>query len=116
MHIQLGIPTDKERCGILTLLLKDEVLASDVAIPRLAMMTERYTGSDLKSMCVTAAIEAVAESERDSTSRTVRFRHFKAAMSTIKATRLAKALEREFRAFGNDPLSGEQQAAGPDDE
>ncbi|KAM4064483.1 ATPase family associated with various cellular activities (AAA) domain-containing protein [Hirsutella rhossiliensis] len=110
MQIQLGIPTLIGRCGILQLLLKGEVLAPDVSIARLAMVTERYTGSDLKNMCVAAATECVGELEQDTSKRTLEFRHFKSAMETIKATGLSKVLEKEFRNFENHAQFGTQQA------
>jgi SpoVK/Ycf46/Vps4 family AAA+-type ATPase len=99
VRIHLDIPTTAQRFGILNLLLKDETLGVDVSIDRLAKMTTRYTGSDLKNMCVTAATECVSEQDEDSAKRVLRLRHFQAAMISIKATGLSKTVENEFRNF-----------------
>ncbi|KAK4445737.1 spastin [Podospora aff. communis PSN243] len=115
MQIQLDIPTPAQRQGILKLILKDENLAPDVSIEKLAKLTSRYTGSDLKNMCVTAATECVWELKEDSQHRIIHFRHFKSAMDNIKATALTKTMQHELRSFGKgDGSMG--QARQRDDE
>jgi len=52
---QVPTPSEQERRGILTVILKRETIASDVTIEELARMTPQYTGSELKSMCRLAA-------------------------------------------------------------
>lgn len=111
MQIHLDIPTPAQRHGILTLLLEGEngeTLASDVTIERLVKLTPRYTGSDLKNMCVTAATECVGETkpEDDSPHRVLQFRHFKSAMANIKATGLSKTMQHELRNFGKSEGAG----------
>ncbi|CAI4213821.1 unnamed protein product [Parascedosporium putredinis] len=99
VRIHLDVPTAAQRFGILGLLLKDEVLGADVSVDRLAKMTTRYTGSDLKNLCVTAATSAVSEQAEDSEHRVLRLRHFQTAMISIKATGLSKTVENEFQNF-----------------
>ncbi|KAK0715385.1 P-loop containing nucleoside triphosphate hydrolase protein [Lasiosphaeris hirsuta] len=108
MQIHLDIPTAAQRRGILDLILKKETLAPDVSIEKLVKLTPRYTGSDLKNMCVTAATECVWEMEEDSKERTLYLRHFKSAMVNIKATGLSKTMEHELRSFGRNEKPGTQ--------
>ncbi|KAG8772080.1 hypothetical protein FRC12_003249 [Ceratobasidium sp. 428] len=43
-------------------MLRDDELASDVSISDLAKKTDRFSGSDLKNLCVAAAMDALKES------------------------------------------------------
>lgn len=108
MQIHLDIPTPGQRQGILKIILKDEKLAPDVTLEKLVKLTSRYTGSDLKNMCVTAATECVGELKEDSQYRTVQLRHFKSAMINIKATGLSKTMEHDLRSFGENEKPGAQ--------
>ena len=63
--ILVDLPLRAEREKILRVMLRDEVLDSDVDIAYLAgEPTELYSGSDLKNLCVSAAMEAVREEVR----------------------------------------------------
>ncbi|KAL2133590.1 hypothetical protein VTI74DRAFT_2065 [Chaetomium olivicolor] len=62
--ILVDLPLKPEREAILRVMLKDETLAGDVDLPALAAETELYSGSDLKNLCVSAAMEAVREEVR----------------------------------------------------
>ena len=108
VHVHLDIPTTAQRYGILKLILKQERLAPDVTIEKLAKMTQRYTGSDLKNMCVAAATECVEAQIEDTTERELTMRHFQSAMATIKATGLSKTLQNEFNNFKNNASHGTQ--------
>jgi len=55
------LPGEKEREAILKILLRDEQLAEDVDVKTLAKKTEGFSGSDLKHLCVSAALDAVKE-------------------------------------------------------
>lgn len=101
VRILLDVPNLAHRCGILKLYLKNERLAHDVTVQRLAKMTPRYTGSDLKNMCVAAATECISEQEIDTSERILALRHFQSAMVTIKATGLSRQVENEFNNFKN---------------
>lgn len=59
--ILVDLPTSKDREGVLKIHLKGETLAADVSIPALAEQTPFYSGSDLKNVCVAAALAAVKE-------------------------------------------------------
>jgi AAA+ superfamily predicted ATPase len=62
--ILVDLPLSPERQAILRVMLQEEVLAPDVDLARLADDTELYSGSDLKNLCVSAAMEAVREEVR----------------------------------------------------
>ncbi|KAG5353982.1 hypothetical protein C0989_011470 [Termitomyces sp. Mn162] len=60
-RLLVDLPGEKERQEILKILLRDETLASDLDISALAKKTESFSGSDLKHLCVSAALDAVKE-------------------------------------------------------
>jgi ATP-dependent 26S proteasome regulatory subunit len=59
--ILVDLPSEKDREAILRLHLKDEALADEVSIAKLAEQTSLYSGSDLKNVAVSAALAAVRE-------------------------------------------------------
>ncbi|CAP71181.1 uncharacterized protein PODANS_6_5510 [Podospora anserina S mat+] len=63
--ILVDLPLGPEREKILGVMLKEEVLAEDVDLAQLAKETDLYSGSDLKNLCVSAAMEAVRQEVRD---------------------------------------------------
>ena len=62
-RILVDLPTEKDRLTILKLLLADEVLDPEVDLNDLAKRTNLYSGSDLKNVCVSAAIAAVTDEQ-----------------------------------------------------
>ncbi|KAL1836780.1 hypothetical protein VTJ49DRAFT_4651 [Mycothermus thermophilus] len=63
--ILVDLPLPAEREAILRVMLKDERLAEDVDLAHLAgAPTDLYSGSDLKNLCVSAAMEAVRDEMR----------------------------------------------------
>ncbi|KAH9951922.1 AAA-domain-containing protein [Amylocystis lapponica] len=60
-RLLVDLPGEKEREEILKILLRDEKLAEDVDLKTLAKKTESFSGSDLKHLCVSAALDAVKE-------------------------------------------------------
>ncbi|EGF83422.1 hypothetical protein BATDEDRAFT_18530 [Batrachochytrium dendrobatidis JAM81] len=61
-RILIDLPSEEARASILTRLLMDELLDSSVDIPFLAKRTALYSGSDLKNLCIAAALARVKES------------------------------------------------------
>jgi SpoVK/Ycf46/Vps4 family AAA+-type ATPase len=57
----VDLPTKDDRAAILRLLLREEILADDISLDDFAQRTPLYSGSDLKNMCVAAAMAAVEE-------------------------------------------------------
>lgn len=111
-HIHLDIPTFTERKGILDLLLREEELHS-IDTATLAKMTSSYTGSDLKNLCVTAAVNCVGEQEMDTSKRVLRRRHFMLAMKSVRPTGLGRTLKSEFQNFEK---KGVHQELPPEEE
>ncbi|KAJ3824363.1 hypothetical protein EV361DRAFT_944916 [Lentinula raphanica] len=60
-RLLVDLPGVAERHEILKILLRDEMLSDDVDIGVLAKQTESFSGSDLKHLCVAAALDAVKE-------------------------------------------------------
>lgn len=59
--ILVDLPLNDDRLAILRLLLKEEVLDELVSLEDIAERTAHYSGSDLKNVCVAAAMAAVQE-------------------------------------------------------
>ncbi|KDQ60701.1 hypothetical protein JAAARDRAFT_125437 [Jaapia argillacea MUCL 33604] len=60
-RLLIDLPGEKEREEILKILLRDETLSPEVSLGELAKKTESFSGSDLKHLCVSAALDAVKE-------------------------------------------------------
>ncbi|GME44668.1 ATPase family aaa domain-containing protein 1-a [Neofusicoccum parvum] len=99
VQIYLDVPVTEERAGILSILLKRETLASDVSIPDLAELTPDYTGSDLKNLCVAAALQCIQKQPRDTRSRILVKQHFISALESIKASRVHKSTNAKMEKF-----------------
>ena len=66
--ILVDLPTQADRLAILQIHLRDEQLSPQVSLSDLAARTTLYSGSDLKNVCVAAAMAAV-EAEHDAARR-----------------------------------------------
>lgn len=99
VQIHLNIPTKEERTGILGLLLREETLHPDINLGILANLTQNYTGSDLKNLCVMAATDCVQSQQKDVAKRVLTRAHFFSALQTIRATNMGKVSANEFRKF-----------------
>ncbi|QRV80906.1 AAA family ATPase [Ceratobasidium sp. AG-Ba] len=60
-RLLVDLPGVEAREEILKIMLKDDELASDVNVSELARKTDRFSGSDLKNLCVAAAMDALKE-------------------------------------------------------
>ncbi|KAL9623709.1 MAG: hypothetical protein Q9160_001939 [Pyrenula sp. 1 TL-2023] len=63
-RILVDLPTEKDRLEILKIHLKDEAVEPNVDLPAIAKQTPFYSGSDLKNLCVAAALNCVKEENR----------------------------------------------------
>ncbi|KAJ3035827.1 hypothetical protein HDV00_003362 [Rhizophlyctis rosea] len=61
-RVLVDLPTEAQRQKILTLHLQDEKLDPSINLQDLARRTNFYSGSDLKNLCVAAALARVKES------------------------------------------------------
>ncbi|OAA67318.1 RNA polymerase 2 transcription factor related protein [Niveomyces insectorum RCEF 264] len=98
-RILVDLPLQDGRLAILRVMLRNEALdAATVSLEALAADTELYSGSDLKNLCVAAAMEAVREEVRAQEAhrgpapfvfparRILRGRHFERALQEIGAS------------------------------
>lgn len=60
-RLLVDLPTERDRLSILKIHLKDELLDRSVDLAELARRTPLYSGSDLKNLCVAAALACVRE-------------------------------------------------------
>ncbi|KAJ7685125.1 hypothetical protein DFH06DRAFT_30466 [Mycena polygramma] len=60
-RLLVDLPGEPERQEIIKILLRDETLGSDLDIKSIAKKTDGFSGSDLKHLCVSAALDAVKE-------------------------------------------------------
>ncbi|KAB5582681.1 hypothetical protein GE09DRAFT_278181 [Coniochaeta sp. 2T2.1] len=97
--ILVDLPLQPEREAILRILLKEETLDESISLATLAAETDLYSGSDLKNLCVAAAMDAVKEEMRAWTAagspkdgyawpekRVLTRKHFDAAVKEIGAS------------------------------
>lgn len=101
-RLLVDLPVEKDREVILKIHLKSELLDPDVSVADLASQTPFYSGSDLKNLCVAAALACVREefdtaaSHAKDTTKTEKYvypekrilltRHFNKAMEEISAS------------------------------
>ncbi|KAI0027897.1 hypothetical protein K488DRAFT_60169 [Vararia minispora EC-137] len=62
LRVMVELPDESQRETILRIHLRDEQLDDDVDLKRLANLTDRFSGSDLKNLVVSAALDSVKES------------------------------------------------------
>ncbi|EPQ58230.1 AAA-domain-containing protein [Gloeophyllum trabeum ATCC 11539] len=60
-RLLIDLPGEREREEILKIHLRGETLGNEVDLKALAKKTENFSGSDLKHLCVAAALDAVKE-------------------------------------------------------
>ncbi|KAG9124196.1 hypothetical protein FRC07_012461 [Ceratobasidium sp. 392] len=60
-RVMIDLPEKAARQEILKVLLREETLADDVKLDVLAQRTAKYSGSDLKNLCLAAVFNAVKE-------------------------------------------------------
>lgn len=97
-RLLVDLPLEKDRASILSLHLKDETLDASVSIPDIAKNTPYYSGSDLKNVCVAAALACLREENAAAAAHTgsepyefpktrvLAKRHFDKALDEISAS------------------------------
>ena len=100
-RLYTGFPTRQAREGIFNIYLQEEERDSEVDISLLARKTRRYTGSDLRNVCIRAAqlceVEIRASDTPDS-KRILKMRQFEQALEDI-APSVAEEAVGDLRAF-----------------
>ena len=97
-RLLVDLPVAKDRESILGIHLKNEVVDDSVSLAKLAEQTPLYSGSDLKNLCVAAALACVREENELAVQhkddkefklpekRTLSERHFEKAIAEISAS------------------------------
>lgn len=97
-RLLVDLPVAKDRESILGIHLKSEALDESVALGKLAEQTPLYSGSDLKNLCVSAALACVREENEQLAAhkgeaefkfpekRTLNATHFEKAIAEISAS------------------------------
>lgn len=80
-HLYIPTPEKSGRLEILKVHTKNMPLEKDVSLNKLAEETNGYVGSDVEALCKEAAIHALRE---DINSKSVSWKHFKAALEKIR--------------------------------
>ncbi|XP_035211921.1 ATPase family AAA domain-containing protein 1-B-like [Stegodyphus dumicola] len=57
----IGLPNQKQRSGILKLVLENEMVSDEVNVDEIAMLTDGFSGSDLRELCRNAALYRVRD-------------------------------------------------------
>ncbi|KAK8200482.1 putative ATPase family AAA domain-containing protein 1 [Phyllosticta capitalensis] len=91
-RVLVDLPTEKDRESILKIHLKGEQLDDSLDLADIAKRTPFYSGSDLKNLCVAAALNCPASSSKPTTTslyperRTLKAHHFEKAFEEIGAS------------------------------
>jgi SpoVK/Ycf46/Vps4 family AAA+-type ATPase len=60
-RVLIDMPTQEQRLSILKVHLKGDQLAADLQLEALVKLTESYSGSDIKNLCLSAALNRIKE-------------------------------------------------------
>ncbi|KAG5928730.1 hypothetical protein E4U42_000094 [Claviceps africana] len=127
--ILVDLPLQDDRAAILRLLLRDETMDPSVSLDNIAHRTPYYSGSDLKNLCVAAAMAAVEEENRLASQhsgpdpyqypdrRVLRADHFEAALKQIPASisqdmESLKQIRKFDQEYGNGRRGGAKRRTG----
>lgn len=80
----VDLPNEQDRSEILKILLQDE--KHQIELGDLALATEHYSGSDLKNLCVTAALKAVQQQVQTNKPQPLIMDHFTQALKMVPAS------------------------------
>ncbi|KAL9105674.1 MAG: hypothetical protein Q9227_009192 [Pyrenula ochraceoflavens] len=102
-RVLVDLPQEKDRLAILRLHLQGELLAEDVNLSEVAAKTPFYSGSDLKNVCVSAALTCVKEENQVAAQHTDTEKPYEHAQRrTLTAKHFEKALEEVSASISED--------------
>lgn len=85
-RILVDLPDPAGRTAILKLLLGQDSLGEDVSLERLGALTDSYSGSDLKNLCIAAGMAALRDMPPGQDRPIIRWGHLEGAMSDVPAS------------------------------
>jgi SpoVK/Ycf46/Vps4 family AAA+-type ATPase len=101
IYIGLRLPPKGDRVQIFKICLKDEVLGADVDFEYLGQKSWRYSGSDIKSVYVQAALICDTFVSGDDQRRLLKQMHFEKAFQRSPAT-VSKSFLAGIKAFAKE--------------
>ncbi|KAF6809299.1 mitochondrial aaa [Colletotrichum sojae] len=105
-RIHMGLPSAEMRAKIFEIVLRDEVLDPDIDYVHLALMTRRFSGSDIRNLCIQAAVMCDEGEEENGSKRILSRDLFERALKRVNPTshiRTVKPLRRFATEY--DPLA-----------
>ncbi|KAF2116463.1 hypothetical protein BDV96DRAFT_686817, partial [Lophiotrema nucula] len=112
--LYMGLPSTTMRAKIFQIFLQGEILSEDVQYDTLAHLTSGYSGSDIRNLCLQAAMMCARLVERGSNQgkRLLKYALFEQALSMARPT-VNKAALPSIKNFAreNDPLALERLKA-----
>lgn len=101
-RLLVDLPVETDREAILSIHLKDELLAPCVSLSQIAKDTLYYSGSDLKNVSVAAALAAVREEQEDANKHTGEEPYVYPEKRTLRKEHFVKALEEISASISED--------------
>ena len=92
-RLLVDLPSEIDRSEILRIHLRDEILAEDVSLTKMAAKTPFYSGSDLKNLSVAAALNCVHDENEQAKNRGGGGSFEHAEKRTLTAVHFDRALE-----------------------
>ncbi|KAL2119112.1 hypothetical protein VTJ04DRAFT_6072 [Mycothermus thermophilus] len=98
VRMPMDLPTLEEREHLLEVFLRDDRLGNDISYSDIALATESYSRSDLKSLCAAAATRCLQEWSRNG-ERVLRKQHFDFARRCVPPTGIDPDMAKKFAEF-----------------
>lgn len=117
-RIHIGLPSAEHRLQIFQICLKDELLDGDVNLLQLVKKSKGYSGSDIQTACVQAALACDTFVNNEGKRRLLKHMHFEKAFQrtapTVSKKALAeiKAFAKEFDAAALEKMAQEEMEGG----
>jgi SpoVK/Ycf46/Vps4 family AAA+-type ATPase len=112
--LYIALPSTATRKSLFGVILREEIIDSNVKLQEFAVATAGYSGSDIQTMCIHAALAAEAASSVDLRGRRVIAKlHFENALKRC-APSVSKSTLAPIEAFAMefDPLAWQKMQAG----
>ncbi|KAI9246225.1 hypothetical protein BDA99DRAFT_266192 [Phascolomyces articulosus] len=115
-RILVDLPNEEDRAEILRILLRDEE-EHQVSVAELARATEHYSGSDLKNLCVTAALKAAQKEAATQEKQILGQSYFNEALKLVRPSSsedmdTIKDLRKWASEYGDGGTRSKQQMIG----
>ncbi|KAI1005018.1 hypothetical protein K3495_g3199 [Podosphaera aphanis] len=104
-RLLVDLPVEKDREEILKIHLKNEILGDSVSLTALARETPYYSGSDLKNLCVAAALTCVREENELAAKHTGDGAYKYPSVRTLHKRHFDKAIEEVSSSVSEDMSS-----------